>query len=115
MLSSMCFLVEVIIMNSGDKQRQQHPCCEILVKSDQHLLRKEFPILKNGTQGVPATAQWVRNQTIAAWVTTEAQVLSWTNAVGSKGPALSQVQHRLLYSWDSVPGLGTSKCVGCGH
>ena len=60
-------------------------------------------------KGVPTMAQWVKNLTAAAQV----QSPAWCS--GLKHPALPQLQHKLQFSSDSVPGLGASICHRCNH
>ena len=64
---------------------------------------------------VPAMGQWIKNLTAAAQVPAEARVQSPAWHSGLKDSALLQLWYRWQLWLDSVPGLGTSICCGCGY
>ena len=72
-------------------------------------------IYKNIFQGVPSVAQWVKNLTVAAGVTVEVWVQSWTDTENSRVWHC----HTCGLGWScgsySVSGLGTSISYRYGH
>ena len=64
-------------------------------------------------------AQWVKNLTAVARVATEVQVRSpaWYSELKGCGVG-RQLQVQFIgcsYGLDSIPGMGTSICLGCSH
>ena len=64
--------------------------------------------LKNADIGVPAVVQWVRDPTVAAWVTVQAGVQSPVRLSGLR------IWCCCSCGTDSISGLRISICCGCG-
>ena len=64
---------------------------------------------------IPPVAQRVKNLIAAVQANVGSTDLILGPAQWAKGLALSQLQHSCSCNSNSIPGLGTSICHGCGY